>query len=86
VANTGVPVIWEKTSLTEDRSLDVLRENIEEVVAVYLADTAEPVTILTLSEGKLANATASTTPKHAPSRLCSPTTSSGFPLLLSYVS
>jgi len=79
-------VIWEKTSLTEDKSLDVLHENIKEVAAVYLADTAEPVTILTLSEVKVANATFPTTPKRAPNRLCSPTTSSGFPLLLSYVS
>jgi len=41
---------------TQGKTLDELHENIKEAVAVHFEDTAEPITILTLSEVKLANA------------------------------
>ena len=44
---------------TQGNTLDELFENIKEAVSVHFGDTAEPITILTLSEVKLANAQAS---------------------------
>ena len=44
---------------TQGKTLDELHENIKEAVAVHFGDTAEPITILTLSEVKLADAKAS---------------------------
>ena len=44
---------------TQGKSLDELHENIKEAVAVHYGDTTEPITILMLSEVKLANAKAS---------------------------
>ncbi|MBU2008613.1 MAG: type II toxin-antitoxin system HicB family antitoxin [Chloroflexi bacterium] len=43
---------------TQGKTLDELFENIKEAVATHLGDTNEPITILTLSEVKLANAKA----------------------------
>lgn len=43
---------------TQGKTLDELHENIKEAVAVHFGDTEEPITILTLSEVKLANAKA----------------------------
>jgi hypothetical protein len=43
---------------TQGKTLDELHENIKEAVAVHFGDIAEPITILTLSEVKLANAKA----------------------------
>ena len=45
---------------TQGKSLDELHENIKEAVAVHYGDTAEPITILTLSEVRMANAEAPT--------------------------
>jgi len=44
---------------TQGKTLDELHENIKEAVATHFGDTAEPITILTLSEVKLADAKAS---------------------------
>jgi len=44
---------------TQGKTLDELHENIKEAVAVHFGDTTEPITILTLSEVKLADAKAS---------------------------
>lgn len=44
---------------TQGSTLDELYENIKEAVSVHFGDTAEPITILTLSEVKLADAKAS---------------------------
>ena len=44
---------------TQGKTLDELHNNIKEAVAVHFGDTAEPITILTLSEVKLADAKAS---------------------------
>lgn len=44
---------------TQGSTLDELLENIKEAVSVHFGDTSEPITILTLSEVKLANAKAS---------------------------
>ncbi len=41
---------------TQGKTLDELHENIKEAVSCHFGDIAEPVTILTLSEVKLANA------------------------------
>ncbi len=41
---------------TQGSTLDELYENVKEAVAVHYGDTMEPITILTLSEVKLANA------------------------------
>ena len=41
---------------TQGSSLDELYDNIKEAVAVHYGDTAEPITVLTLSEMKLADA------------------------------
>lgn len=43
---------------TQGKSLDELHDNIKEAVAVHFGDIDEPITILTLSEVKLANAKA----------------------------
>lgn len=45
---------------TQGKSLDDLHDNIKEAVAVHFGDIDEPITILTLSEVKLANAKAAT--------------------------
>ena len=45
---------------TQGKTLDELHENIKEAVAVHFGDTVEPITILTLSEVKLAHAKAPT--------------------------
>lgn len=44
---------------TQGKSLDELHENIKDAVAVHFGDISEPITILMLSEVKLANAKAS---------------------------
>ncbi len=44
---------------TQGKTLDELHENIKEAVACHFGDTSEPITILTLSEVKLADAKAS---------------------------
>lgn len=44
---------------TQGSTLDELLGNIKEAVSVHFGDTSEPITILTLSEVKLANAKAS---------------------------
>ncbi len=44
---------------TQGKTLDELFQNIKEAVAVHFGDSTEPITILTLSEVKLANAKAS---------------------------
>lgn len=44
---------------TQGKTLDELHSNIKEAVAVHFGDTAEPITVLTLSEVKLADAKAS---------------------------
>ena len=44
---------------TQGKTLDELHKNIKEAVAVHFGDIAEPITILTLSEVKLADAKAS---------------------------
>ena len=41
---------------TQGKTMDELYQNIKEAVALHFEDTAEPITILTLSEVKLANA------------------------------
>ena len=41
---------------TQAKTLDALHENIKEAVAAHYGDTAETITILTLSEVKLAHA------------------------------
>jgi len=41
---------------TQAKTLDELHQNIKEAVAVHYGDTDEPITILTLSEVKLAGA------------------------------
>ena len=41
---------------TQGKTLDELHENIKEAVSCQFGDIAEPVTILTLSEVRLANA------------------------------
>jgi len=41
---------------TQGDTLDDLYQNIKEAVSVHYAETDEPITILTLSEVKLANA------------------------------
>jgi predicted RNase H-like HicB family nuclease len=43
---------------TQGKTLDELHENIKEAVATHFGDTPEPITILTLSEVKLADAKA----------------------------
>mgnify|MGYP001613655242 CR=1 FL=1 len=43
---------------TQGSTLDELFENIKEAVAVHFVETSEPITILTLSEVKLADAKA----------------------------
>ncbi len=43
---------------TQGKSLDELHENIKEAVAVHYEDIDEPITILTLSEVRLADAKA----------------------------
>ena len=45
---------------TQGNTLDELHQNIKEAVAVHYHETDEPITILTLSEVKLANAKAPT--------------------------
>ena len=45
---------------TQGKTLDELYQNIKEAVSVHFGDTGEPITILTLSEVKLADAKAST--------------------------
>ena len=45
---------------TQGDTLDDLYQNIKEAVSVHCGETDEPITILTLSEIKLANAKAST--------------------------
>jgi len=45
---------------TQGNTLDELYQNIKEAVAVHYGDTDEPITILTLSEVKLAHAKAPT--------------------------
>jgi len=45
---------------TQGSTLDELYENIKEAVSVHYGETDEPITILTLSEVRLANAKAST--------------------------
>lgn len=45
---------------TQGNTLDELYENIKEAVATHFGDTAESITILTLSELKLADAKATT--------------------------
>ena len=44
---------------TQGNTLDDLYHNIKEAVSVHFGDTNEPITILTLSEVKLAHAKAS---------------------------
>ncbi len=44
---------------TQGTTLDDLYQNIKEAVSAHFGDTDEPITILTLSEVKLANAKAS---------------------------
>jgi predicted RNase H-like HicB family nuclease len=44
---------------TQSSTLDELVENIKEAVSVHFGETSQPITILTLSEVKLANAKAS---------------------------
>jgi hypothetical protein len=44
---------------TQGKTLDDLHENIKEAVSCHFGDTSEPITILTLSEVKLADAKAS---------------------------
>jgi predicted RNase H-like HicB family nuclease len=44
---------------TQGKTLDELHENIKEAVSCHFGETAEPITILTLSEVKLADAKAS---------------------------
>ncbi|MBI4298132.1 MAG: type II toxin-antitoxin system HicB family antitoxin [Chloroflexi bacterium] len=41
---------------TQGNTLDELYENIKEAVAVHYGDTTEPITVLTLSEVRLADA------------------------------
>jgi len=41
---------------TQGSTLDELFQNIKEAVSVHFGDVTEPITILTLSEMKLANA------------------------------
>jgi len=41
---------------TQGETLDDLYQNIQEAVSVHYGEIAEPITILTLSEVKLANA------------------------------
>ncbi|MBI4330618.1 MAG: type II toxin-antitoxin system HicB family antitoxin [Chloroflexi bacterium] len=41
---------------TQGKTLDELYENIKEAVAVHFGNTSEPISILTLSEVKLAGA------------------------------
>ena len=41
---------------TQGKTLDELHKNILEAVSVHFGETHEPITILTLSEVKLANA------------------------------
>ena len=43
---------------TQGETLDDLYQNIKEAVSVHYGEIAEPITILTLSEVKLANAKA----------------------------
>lgn len=45
---------------TQGNTLDDLFQNIKEAVSVHYGETDEPITILTLSEVKLANAQTST--------------------------
>lgn len=45
---------------TQGNTLDDLYQNIKEAVSVHYGETDEPITILTLSEVKLANAQTST--------------------------
>lgn len=45
---------------TQGSTLDELYENIKEAVSAHYGETDEPITILTLSEVRLANAKAST--------------------------
>jgi predicted RNase H-like HicB family nuclease len=45
---------------TQGSTLDDLYQNIKEAVSVHYGETEEPITILTLSEVKLANAQTST--------------------------
>jgi len=45
---------------TQANTLDELYQNIKEAVSVHYGDTDEPITILTLSEVKLAGAKAPT--------------------------
>ena len=45
---------------TQGNTLDELYQNIKEAVAVHYGETDEPITILTLSEVKLASAKAPT--------------------------
>ena len=44
---------------TQGSTMDELLQNIKEAVAVHFGETVEPITILTLSEVKLADAKAS---------------------------
>ena len=41
---------------TQGKTLDELHDNIKEAVTVHFGDTSEPITILTISEVKLADA------------------------------
>jgi predicted RNase H-like HicB family nuclease len=41
---------------TQGKTLDELHENIKEAVSCHYGDTSEPITILTLSEVRLADA------------------------------
>jgi predicted RNase H-like HicB family nuclease len=43
---------------TQGKTLDELHENIKEAVTAHYDDTSEPITILTISEVKLADAKA----------------------------
>lgn len=45
---------------TQGETLDDLYQNVKEAVSVHYGEIAEPITILTLSEVKLANAQTST--------------------------
>jgi len=45
---------------TQGDTLDDLYQNIKEAVSVHYGETYEPITVLTLSELRLANAKAST--------------------------
>jgi len=45
---------------TQGETLDDLYQNVKEAVSVHYGEIAEPITILTLSEVKLANAQIST--------------------------